>query len=87
MAASSLDARYHVRPDGQGPLRRAGSSGFGDRVAWVPWRRPGFQLGLDIAAIQRDQPAAIGAVLGGHGITSWGDTSEACEAHSVETMS
>ncbi|HLU45581.1 MAG TPA: class II aldolase/adducin family protein, partial [Natronosporangium sp.] len=29
---------------------------FGDRVAWVPWRRPGFQLGLDIAAIQRDHP-------------------------------
>ena len=30
---------------------------FGDRVVWVPWRRPGFQLGLDIAAIQRGQPA------------------------------
>ncbi len=30
---------------------------FGDRVAWVPWRRPGFQLGLDIAAIKREQPA------------------------------
>ena len=33
---------------------------FGDRVVWVPWRRPGFQLGLDIAAVQRDHPAAIG---------------------------
>ena len=30
---------------------------FGDRVLWVPWRRPGFQLGLDIAAVQRRQPA------------------------------
>ena len=30
---------------------------FGDRVAWVPWRRPGFQLGLDIAADRRGQPA------------------------------
>src|SRR5215472_11507189 len=29
---------------------------FGDRVAWVPWRRPGFQLGLDIAAIRRTRP-------------------------------
>src|SRR6187455_1639540 len=32
---------------------------FGDRVAWVPWRRPGFQLGLDIAAIRREHPEAI----------------------------
>ncbi len=31
---------------------------FGDRVAWVPWRRPGFQLGLDIAAIKRASPQA-----------------------------
>ena len=45
---------------------------FGDRVAWVPWRRPGFQLGLDIAAIAAANPQAIGVVLGGHGITAWG---------------
>src|SRR5579859_5930856 len=48
---------------------------FGDRVAWVPWRRPGFQLGLDIARIQERHPQAIGCVLGGHGITAWGSTS------------
>ncbi|SER62451.1 bifunctional aldolase/short-chain dehydrogenase [Lentzea albida] len=59
---------------------------FGDRVAWVPWRRPGFQLGLDIAAIRRDHPQAIGVVLGGHGITAWGATSEECEAHSLEII-
>jgi rhamnose utilization protein RhaD (predicted bifunctional aldolase and dehydrogenase)/NAD(P)-dependent dehydrogenase (short-subunit alcohol dehydrogenase family) len=59
---------------------------FGDRVAWVPWRRPGFQLGLDIAAIKREHPAAIGVILGGHGITAWGDTSEECEARSVEII-
>ncbi len=44
---------------------------FGDRVVWVPWRRPGFQLGLDISAIQRENPNAIGCILGGHGITAW----------------
>ena len=49
---------------------------FGDRVVWVPWRRPGFQLGLDIAKIKADNPQAIGCVLGGHGITAWGDTSD-----------
>ncbi|MDA0563752.1 bifunctional aldolase/short-chain dehydrogenase [Streptomonospora sp. S1-112] len=59
---------------------------FGGRVAWVPWRRPGFQLGLDIAAIKRDNPEAIGVVLGGHGITAWGDTSEECEANSLEII-
>ena len=59
---------------------------FGDRVAWVPWRRPGFQLGLDIAAIRREHPQAIGVILGGHGITAWGDTSEECEAHSLEII-
>ena len=56
---------------------------FGDRVVWVPWRRPGFQLGLDIAAIRRDNPEAIGAILGGHGITAWGDTSDEAEANSL----
>jgi rhamnulose-1-phosphate aldolase/alcohol dehydrogenase len=59
---------------------------FGDRVAWVPWRRPGFQLGLDIAAIQRDRPEAVGVVLGGHGITAWGATSQTCEASSLEII-
>src|SRR4029078_7633959 len=48
---------------------------FGDRVAWVPWRRPGFQLGLDIAEIKRANPQAIGVILGGHGITAWGGPS------------
>ena len=59
---------------------------FGDRVVWVPWRRPGFQLGLDIAAVQREHPDAIGVILGGHGITAWGDTSDECEARSLEII-
>ncbi len=59
---------------------------FGDAVVWVPWRRPGFQLGLDIAAIKAANPQAIGCILGGHGITAWGDTSEAAEANSVQII-
>ncbi|MDD9208042.1 bifunctional aldolase/short-chain dehydrogenase [Georgenia sp. 10Sc9-8] len=59
---------------------------FGDRVVWVPWRRPGFQLGLDIAEIKEQHPQAIGCVLGGHGITAWGDTSEECENNSLEII-
>ncbi|WP_306917964.1 MULTISPECIES: bifunctional aldolase/short-chain dehydrogenase [unclassified Arthrobacter] len=56
---------------------------FGDKVAWVPWRRPGFQLGLDIAAIKDANPQAIGTILGGHGTTAWGATSEEAEANSL----
>ena len=59
---------------------------FGDRVVWVPWRRPGFQLGLDIAAIKDANPQAIGCILGGHGVTAWGDTSAECEARSLEII-
>ncbi|MGV9362352.1 bifunctional aldolase/short-chain dehydrogenase [Amycolatopsis sp. NPDC003731] len=59
---------------------------FGDRVAWVGWRRPGFQLGLDIAAVKAANPRAIGVILGGHGITAWGATSEECERNSLEII-
>ena len=69
--------------DGEALTRRC----FGGRVAWVDWRRPGFQLGLDMAAVQRAQPDAIGAILGGHGITAWADTSDECEARTLEIIS
>ena len=56
---------------------------FDGKVVWVPWRRPGFQLGLDIAAIKEQNPEAIGCILGGHGITAWGDSSAEAEANSL----
>ena len=56
---------------------------FGDKVVWIPWRRPGFQLGLDSARVQQENPYAIGTILGGHGITAWGDTSDEAEANSL----
>ncbi|KQP65364.1 bifunctional rhamnulose-1-phosphate aldolase/short-chain dehydrogenase [Nocardioides sp. Leaf285] len=56
---------------------------FGDKVVWVPWRRPGFQLGLDIAEIKEKNPQAIGCILGGHGITAWGETSDEAERASL----
>ncbi|MFD4192648.1 bifunctional aldolase/short-chain dehydrogenase [Amycolatopsis thermoflava] len=59
---------------------------FGDRVVWVDWRRPGFQLGLDIAAVKKANPQAIGVILGGHGITAWGETSEECRRNSLEII-
>src|SRR5690242_7497391 len=82
----------HLHPD-SGIALAAAADGealtqdcFGDRVRWVPWRRPGFQLGLDIAAVARDNPQTIGVILGGHGITAWGATSTECEARSLEII-
>src|SRR4051794_28119289 len=89
-----VDAAHvdHLHPDAGIALATAADGEaltkecFGDRVAWVPWRRPGFQLGLDIAAIKAANPQAIGVVLGGHGITAWGSTSEECEANSLNII-
>jgi rhamnulose-1-phosphate aldolase/alcohol dehydrogenase len=89
-----VDAAHvdHLHPDSGIALATAADGEslthkiFGDRVMWVPWRRPGFQLGLDIAEIKRSNPQAIGCILGGHGITAWGDTSEQAEAHSLEII-
>ncbi|SNS12646.1 rhamnulose-1-phosphate aldolase/alcohol dehydrogenase [Geodermatophilus saharensis] len=89
-----VDAAHvdHLHPDSGIALATAADGEaltrecFGDRVVWVPWRRPGFQLGLDIAAIKDKNPQAIGCVLGGHGITAWGATSEEAEAHSLEII-
>jgi rhamnulose-1-phosphate aldolase/alcohol dehydrogenase len=70
---------FATAKDGKALTRKA----FGDRVVWVDWRRPGFQLGLDIAAIKEANPEAIGCILGGHGITAWGKTSKQVEANSL----
>jgi rhamnulose-1-phosphate aldolase/alcohol dehydrogenase len=89
-----LDAGHvdHLHPDAGIALATAADGEaltkeiYGDRVAWVPWRRPGFQLGLDIAVIRAANPRAIGVILGGHGITAWGATGAECEANSLEII-
>ena len=89
MTCSNVD---HLHPDAGIALATAAhgekltAQCFGDTVVWVPWRRPGFQLGLDIAAIQEANPQAIGCILGGHGITAWGDTSDECESRSLHII-
>ncbi|OEU92077.1 short-chain dehydrogenase [Streptomyces abyssalis] len=89
-----LDAPHvdHLHPDSGIALACAADGEkltrdcFGDSVVWVPWRRPGFQLGLDIAAVKEDNPGAVGCVLGGHGITAWGDSSDECERNSLHII-
>jgi len=89
-----VDAAHvdHLHPDSGIALATAADGEelthevFGDSVVWVPWRRPGFQLGLDIAEIKEKNPQAIGCILGGHGITAWGATSEEAEQRSLEII-
>ncbi|MBO0679354.1 bifunctional aldolase/short-chain dehydrogenase [Mycolicibacterium sp. S2-37] len=89
-----VDAAHvdHLHPDAGIAIATAADGAaltkqiFGDRVVWIPWRRPGFQLGLDIAEVKKRHPQAIGTILGGHGITAWGDTSADAERHSLEII-
>ena len=55
---------------------------WGGTVAWVPWQRPGWELGKTMAELSK-QPDIIGAVLGGHGLTAWGETSDEVEQRSL----
>ncbi len=59
---------------------------FGDEVAWVPWRRPGFELALEIENLGQQRPGLKGVILGGHGLTTWADTSGSCEQNSLELI-
>jgi rhamnose utilization protein RhaD (predicted bifunctional aldolase and dehydrogenase)/NAD(P)-dependent dehydrogenase (short-subunit alcohol dehydrogenase family) len=47
---------------------------FGHKLAWLPWQRPGFELGMMLKRIVAETPGCDGVVLGGHGLFTWGDT-------------
>ena len=47
---------------------------FGHKLAWLPWQRPGFELGMMLRAIVKETPGCDGVVLGGHGLFTWGET-------------
>ena len=47
---------------------------FGHKLAWLPWQRPGFELGMMLKKIVEDTPDCDGVVLGGHGLFTWGNT-------------
>ncbi|MDF0696345.1 bifunctional rhamnulose-1-phosphate aldolase/short-chain dehydrogenase [Rhizobium sp. MC63] len=51
---------------------------FGDEIGWLPWRRPGFQLGLDLEAFVKANPNAKGVVLESHGLFTWANDAKAC---------
>ncbi|MGB3813179.1 MAG: bifunctional rhamnulose-1-phosphate aldolase/short-chain dehydrogenase [Shinella sp.] len=51
---------------------------FGADIGWLPWRRPGFQLGLDLEAFVKANPKARGVVLESHGLFTWADDAKDC---------
>lgn len=59
---------------------------FGDEIGWLPWKRPGFELGLWLEKFAVENPRAKGAVLESHGLFTWGDTAEACYQTTLDVI-
>jgi rhamnulose-1-phosphate aldolase/alcohol dehydrogenase len=82
----------HVHPDAI--IALAASSGgevatkeiWSGRVGWLPWQRPGFDLGLKLRDYVAANPQLRGVMLAGHGIICWGDTSKECYGNTVELI-
>lgn len=59
---------------------------FGDAIGWLPWKRPGFELGLWLEKFCLDHPAAKGVILESHGLFSWGDTPKECYETTISVI-
>ncbi len=59
---------------------------FKERIGWVEWQRPGFDLGLKLRACLEANPDIEGIMLGSHGLFTWGDTAHACYVNSLQTI-
>ncbi len=59
---------------------------WGDTMGWIPWQRPGFDLGLQLEKCLNGNPGIQGIVLGGHGLFTWGDTAYECYMNSLEVI-
>ncbi|MBX2874147.1 MAG: bifunctional aldolase/short-chain dehydrogenase [Saprospiraceae bacterium] len=59
---------------------------WGDKMGWIPWQRPGFDLGIQLEKCLNENPGIRGIVLGGHGLFTWGDTSFECYVNSLEVI-
>ena len=74
----------HVHPDAVIAIAASARSEaltreiYGDEIGWLPWQRPGYELGLKLEAIARANPHQVGCVLGGHGLFTWADDGKAC---------
>lgn len=82
----------HVHPDAI--IALAASSGgeaatrelWGDEIGWLPWKRPGFTLGVQIRDFAQANPQAKGAMLAGHGIICWAETAKECYNQTIKLI-
>lgn len=59
---------------------------FGDRIGWLPWKRPGYELGLWLEKFCIENPDADGVVLASHGLFTWGDTAKDCYDTTIDVI-
>jgi rhamnulose-1-phosphate aldolase/alcohol dehydrogenase len=59
---------------------------YGDEVAWTPWLRPGFELGLEMQKIARENPRAKGIIMGQHGLINWADDDRECYYRTLDLI-
>jgi rhamnulose-1-phosphate aldolase/alcohol dehydrogenase len=59
---------------------------FGDEIGWLPWVRPGYELGLKLRELTLKNPKLKGAVLEAHGLFTWADTSKACYENTLNII-
>ena len=82
----------HMHPDAVIAIAATGNSealtaaAFGASVGWLPWRRPGFELGMQLQRYVQAHPGLRGVVLAGHGLFTWGDSSQACYENTVAVI-
>ncbi len=82
----------HVHPDAI--IALAASSGgeeatreiWGGRIGWLPWKRPGYTLGVQLRDYVKANPQVEGVMLAGHGIICWGDSARACYDHTIQLI-
>ncbi|WP_349437221.1 bifunctional rhamnulose-1-phosphate aldolase/short-chain dehydrogenase [Pararhizobium sp. A13] len=59
---------------------------FGDDIGWLPWKRPGFELGLWLSKFCAENPNARGLILESHGLFTWGDTAKEAYETTIEII-
>ncbi len=82
----------HMHPDAVIAIAAASRSKeltaevFGPEIGWLPWQRPGFDLGLKLGEMATSQPNLKGIVLSGHGLFTWGDNSKSCYDNTLRVI-